>query len=52
VAVADEMAAAASMVMGQADQGCPAVVVRGANWQPSEQGSASLLRPREMDMFR
>ncbi len=52
VAVADEMAAAASLLMGQADQGCPAVVIRGAHWQPSEQGSTSLLRPRDMDMFR
>ncbi len=52
VAMADEMAAAASLVMGQADQGCPAVVIRGASWQVSEQGSEALLRPREMDMFR
>ncbi|MDJ0876964.1 MAG: coenzyme F420-0:L-glutamate ligase [Halieaceae bacterium] len=52
VAVADEMAAAASLLMGQADQGCPAVVIRGARWQASEQGSTALLRPREMDMFR
>ncbi len=52
VAVADEMAAAASLLMGQADQGCPAVLIRGAQWQASEQGSESLLRPRAMDMFR
>ncbi len=52
VAIADEMAAAASLLMGQANQACPAVLVRGAQWQPSEQGSESLLRPRAMDMFR
>ncbi len=52
VAVADELAAAASLLMGQADQGCPAVLIRGALWQASEQGSESLLRPRAMDMFR
>lgn len=52
VAVADEMAAAASLLMGQADQGCPAVLLRGAHWQPSDSGSESLLRPRDMDMFR
>ena len=52
VAVADELAAAASLLMGQADQGCPAVLIRGAQWQASEQGSESLLRPRAMDMFR
>jgi coenzyme F420-0:L-glutamate ligase/coenzyme F420-1:gamma-L-glutamate ligase len=52
VAVADEMAAAASLVMGQADQGCPAVVLRGASWEASEEGSAALLRERSLDMFR
>ena len=52
VAVADEMAAAASLVMGQADQGCPAVILRGARWEPSEDGSAALLRERTLDMFR
>ncbi len=51
-AVADELAAAASLVMGQAAQGCPAVLVRGAALPASEEGSAALLRPREMDMFR
>lgn len=52
VAVADEMAAAASMVMGQADQACPLVIVRGARWMPSEDGAGPLLRGREQDMFR
>lgn len=52
VAVADEMAAAASLVMGQADQACPVVIVRGARWTPSEEGSSALLRERELDMFR
>ena len=52
VAVADEMAAAASLVMGQADQACPAVLLRGASWRPSEAGSAGLLRARAADMFR
>lgn len=52
VAVADEVAAAASLLMGQAAEACPVVVVRGANWRPSEEGSGALIRERSMDMFR
>ena len=52
VAVADELAAAASFVMGQAAEGCPVVLVRGAQWSPAEVDSRSLLRDPSMDMFR
>ncbi len=55
IAVADELAAAASFLMGQADEGMPAVLIRGARWKPSDAGTdggtASLLRPREQDLF-
>ncbi len=51
-AVADELAAAASLIMGQADEACPVVLARGLQLGASEQGSASLLRDRAMDMFR
>jgi coenzyme F420-0:L-glutamate ligase/coenzyme F420-1:gamma-L-glutamate ligase len=52
VAVADEIAAAASFLMGQADEACPVVLVRGAHWEASDQGSSALLRERSMDLFR
>lgn len=52
VAVADELAAAASFLMGQAAEACPVVLVRGASWQRSSAGSNSLLRERDIDMFR
>lgn len=52
IAVADELASAASMVMGQAAEACPVVVVRGASWSPSDEGSAKLIRSRETDLFR
>ncbi len=52
VAVADELAAAASFVMGQADEAIPAVLVRGAVLEPSEEGMGALLRARERDLFR
>lgn len=51
-AVADELAAAASLVMGQAAQRCPVVLARGAGLKASDGGSAGLLRDKSIDMFR
>lgn len=51
IAVADELAAAASFLMGQADEALPAVLIRGARWTPADAGTASLIRPREQDLF-
>lgn len=48
----DEVAAAASLVMGQADEGRPIAVVRGLRWTPAQTGAAPLLRPRNRDLFR
>jgi coenzyme F420-0:L-glutamate ligase/coenzyme F420-1:gamma-L-glutamate ligase len=52
VAVADELAAAASLLMGQADGGLPLVHVRGLAWDAPARNAATLLRPRERDLFR
>jgi coenzyme F420-0:L-glutamate ligase/coenzyme F420-1:gamma-L-glutamate ligase len=52
VAVADELAAAASHLMGQAAEGTPVVVIRGANLNPSPAGSGDLIRPTEQDLFQ
>ncbi len=52
VGIADEIAAAASIVMGQADEGRPVVLVRGID-AISETGTANdLVRPPEHDLFR
>jgi coenzyme F420-0:L-glutamate ligase/coenzyme F420-1:gamma-L-glutamate ligase len=52
VGLADEIAAAASLLMGQADEGTPVVLIRGLDL-PGGDGSANdLLRPRELDLFR
>ena len=51
-AVADELAAAASLVMGQAAEACPVVLARGVNFQASSAGSRSLIRDKAQDMFR
>lgn len=52
VAVADELAAAASLVMGQAAEGTPVVHVRGFAYPLREGNMRELLRPKEQDMFR
>jgi len=52
VAVADELASAAELVMGQADEGIPVVIIRGYSYRPSEEATArELIRPREQDLF-
>jgi coenzyme F420-0:L-glutamate ligase/coenzyme F420-1:gamma-L-glutamate ligase len=51
-AVADELAAGASLVMGQAAEACPVVLARGARLKPADVGSGGLLRDRSLDMFR
>jgi coenzyme F420-0:L-glutamate ligase / coenzyme F420-1:gamma-L-glutamate ligase len=49
---ADEIAAAASLLMGQADEATPVVVVRGLRWQAPALPASCLLRDREDDLFR
>ena len=50
---ADEVASAASLLMGQADEGTPLVVVRGLDWDAADETDArALLRAREFDLFR
>jgi|SRR5579872_575911 len=51
VGTADEIAAAASLLMGEADEGVPAIVVRGLDVQGAG-NAAQLQRPAEMDLFR
>ena len=52
IAVADEVAAAASLVMGQAGEGIPAVLVRGVPYERREGSVRELIRPRAEDLFR
>ena len=52
VGVADELAAAASLVMGQASEGIPAEHVRGFPYPLGEGSLKDLIRPKEQDMFR
>ena len=51
VALVDEIAAAADLVMGKAN-GVPAAVVRGVEYPVGEGRATDLIRPPEEDMFR
>lgn len=52
VAAADELAAAASLLMGQSDEGFPAVLTRGFPYARRAGAVAELIRPRAEDLFR
>jgi coenzyme F420-0:L-glutamate ligase/coenzyme F420-1:gamma-L-glutamate ligase len=51
VAVADEIASAAGLLMGKA-AAIPAVIVRGYKYDPSGGSAKALIRPAEADLFR
>jgi coenzyme F420-0:L-glutamate ligase / coenzyme F420-1:gamma-L-glutamate ligase len=52
VGLADELAAAASLVMGQAGEGRPVVLARGLGYGRRDGTARELVRPREKDLFR
>ena len=56
IATADELAAAASLIMGQADEGLPVVIIRGfSNFDDLRNVDSDiypLLMPKEFDVFR
>jgi len=52
VGVADEIAAAAGLLMGQAAEGTPVVLLRGLTLPLHEGKAADLVRPKEMDLYR
>ncbi len=52
VGAADELAAGASLMMGQAAEGTPVVLARGFPYELREGGLKELIRPKEMDLFR
>jgi coenzyme F420-0:L-glutamate ligase/coenzyme F420-1:gamma-L-glutamate ligase len=51
IAVADEIAAAAELVMGKA-RGVPAAIVRGVDLPEGDGSAADLVMPRDRDLFR
>jgi coenzyme F420-0:L-glutamate ligase/coenzyme F420-1:gamma-L-glutamate ligase len=51
VGAADELAAAASLVMGQADEGTPVVHARGFPYKLGTGALRDLIRPEDQDLF-
>ncbi len=52
IGYADEIAAAASLQMGQADEATPAVLIRGLSWSAPQSTAASIIRSPNEDLFR
>jgi coenzyme F420-0:L-glutamate ligase/coenzyme F420-1:gamma-L-glutamate ligase len=52
IAAADELAAGASLVMGQADEHTPVIHVRGFPYDLRESHLQELIRAKELDLFR
>lgn len=52
IGLADEIAAAGSLLMGAAAEGVPVVVVRGLDLEQADSTARHLQRPREQDLFR
>jgi coenzyme F420-0:L-glutamate ligase / coenzyme F420-1:gamma-L-glutamate ligase len=51
LAVADELASAAGLLMGKSD-GIPAVLIRGYHYKPASDKAAQIIRPASEDLFR
>jgi coenzyme F420-0:L-glutamate ligase/coenzyme F420-1:gamma-L-glutamate ligase len=52
VGLADEIASATQLLMGEANEGRPAVLVRGLSWRGPPVPAAALVRERAADLFR
>mgnify|MGYP000963336826 FL=1 len=52
IALADAVAAAAGMAMGEGSEGIPAVLVRGLDWTEADAPAAALVRPLAEDLFQ
>ncbi len=56
IAVADELASGASIVMGQANEGLPVVIIKGVEYSKRLRNESatinSIIRPKEYDVFR
>jgi coenzyme F420-0:L-glutamate ligase / coenzyme F420-1:gamma-L-glutamate ligase len=52
IGFADEIAAAASLLMGQGNEGCPVVLIRGLSWSGAANPASTLVRKPDEDLFR
>jgi coenzyme F420-0:L-glutamate ligase/coenzyme F420-1:gamma-L-glutamate ligase len=52
IAIADELASAAELIMGEADEGMPIILIRGYDYEVRDGSAQRLIRPKEQDLFR
>lgn len=52
IALADELASAADLLSGQADEGLPVTLIRGLQYPTTEGKASDLVRPVHMDLYR
>ncbi len=52
VCLADQLAAASELVMGQSSEGVPAVIIRGAAFDEGEGSACQILRKQSENLFR
>ena len=52
VGVADEIAAAAGLLMGQGAEGNPVILLRGLEYTSDNGKASDLIRPKELDLYR
>lgn len=52
IGLADMVASAATLLMGQAAEGVPAALVRGVTFRPREGAAAEIIRPAHLDLYR
>ena len=50
--LADEVASAAALIIGEAAEGTPVALVRGLDWTGAPNPATTLIRPKEQDLFR
>jgi coenzyme F420-0:L-glutamate ligase/coenzyme F420-1:gamma-L-glutamate ligase len=51
ICIADELASAAELLMGQADEGIPVVIVRGVDLENEDGSAAQIIRSENEDLF-
>ncbi|MHA1130076.1 MAG: coenzyme F420-0:L-glutamate ligase [Candidatus Helarchaeota archaeon] len=52
IAIADELAAAAELLMGEANEGMPIILIRGYHYNNKDGRAQRLIRPKNQDLFR
>lgn len=52
IALADMVATAAGLAMGEGAEGVPAALVRGVHWAEQDRPASALVRPLQEDLFR